>query len=389
MKFRPIVSILAAVAFVLAAAMAWSAASAATAKPAAPTPSTEDQACLDCHGSEAAAAAHAKDGRKASVVSAEAYARSLHADVGCSGCHEAITLPAHPGKAAPASNAKAEKADPSKVCRSCHAKIAKAYDRSFHAQRMRAGKSGPVCSDCHAAHEITRASAHDGTNHSCGTCHDDAADTHRAWLPNAARHLQTVACNACHSPQALALVDLRLSPVQGAASSATSSAAPSAPAASSASASFEQLAEQIDRNHDGLDAHEFRLLLEALQRQGTPVKVSGRIEPRSRVQAHLLPEKARAVRDCFACHDQDAAPYKQVTVSMLDAEGTPVHYDAQREILTSAVTIEALKGFYVLGGTRMSQLDLLLALCLGVGVSVPALHFVARRLWGRSRKHEE
>lgn len=352
------------------------AASTAAPATAAPALSAEDRACLECHGSEDAAAKHAKDGRKAGVVPAEAYARSLHADVGCSGCHESITLPEHPDKSAAAKDPKAEKATLNQVCRSCHRKIAKAYDRSFHAQRMLKGKSGPACSDCHAAHEITQAGAHGGTNSGCSPCHDDAADTHRVWLPNAVRHLQTVACNGCHSPLALTQVDLRLS-------------AATRTAAGGAETTFEKLAQQADRNRDGLDAGEFRALLEALSRQGTPVTVGGRIEPRSRVEAHQLPEAARAVRDCFACHDRDASPYKRVTVSMLDADGAPVYYDAHQDILTSAITIEALKGFYVLGGTRMSQLDLLLALTLGIGISVPALHFIARRVWGRARKHQD
>lgn len=338
--------------------------------------SADDQACLECHGSEEAAAKHTRDERKPGVVAAAAYARSLHADFGCTGCHEDVKVPAHPGKTAPAKSAKARKLAMTQVCRGCHAKIAKAYDRSVHAQRIQAGQSGPGCSHCHVAHEVTHTARHDGTNNSCSPCHDDAADVHREWLPNAARHLQTVACNACHSPLALAQVNLRLT------------VKPGAVVVSDAIKPFEQMAEELDTNHDGLDAHEFRMLLEALEQQGTPVTVGGRIETRNRIQAHMLPEKERAVRECFACHDKDAPPYKRVTVSMLDAEGTPVHYDAQREVLTSAATIEALKGFYVLGGTRMSQLDLMLALCLGVGISIPALHFVARRFMSRSRKNK-
>ncbi|CAD5372801.1 conserved exported hypothetical protein [Rubrivivax sp. A210] len=328
-----------------------------------------DRACLDCHGSDAKPQ---PDGRKAATVDTSAYLHSVHGDAGCDSCHETITLPGHPGKAVADAPAR-RKASVSAVCRSCHAKIVKAYDRSFHAERLRAKvKSAPDCDGCHSPHAITTASVQDGTKNACLACHDDPAATHKVWLPNAARHMQTVACAACHAPEAQPRVDLRLVDTD-------------APAGSALAGRFEILAKLADTRNDGLDAHEFRALLQALEREGAKVTVQGRIELKSGVQAHALPDKTRALRDCYACHDQDAAPYKSVAVSMLDAGGGPVRVEAQREILSSAVTIEALRGFYALGGTRLAQLDLLLALGLGLGVSVPGLHFITRRLMRRSQ----
>lgn len=330
--------------------------------------SAADRACLDCHGSEDNATRHARDGRKAPVIGQAAYARSVHGEVGCDGCHDSIALPAHPGKLLPVKDAQAKPPAVGEVCRSCHGKVVKAYERSFHAQRLLAGrKKAPDCNDCHTPHAVTPASVQDGPKNVCLDCHDDPAESHQAWLPNAARHLQAVACVACHAPGALPRVDLRLAATGG----------------GDLSGSFEELAKAADANHDGLDAHEFRALLASLERQGTPVAVRGRIELRSGVQAHGLPDKAGALRDCFGCHDPGAPPYKSVSVSTLDAQGAPLRYDAQREILTSAITIEALKGFYVLGGTRLAQLDVLLALGLVFGISVPGLHFGARRVLRR------
>ena len=339
--------------------------------------SASDRACLACHGSEENAARHAKDGRKAQLVDVAAYARSVHGDVGCDGCHDAIALPGHPGQPRAADDAKSNAIDGTQVCRACHAKIVKAYKLSYHAELRQAGKkSSPDCTGCHAPHAVTAASVQDGPNNVCLSCHADATVSHQVWLPNAARHLQTVACAACHAPEAQPQVDLRL--VNAA-----------APAGSDFAGHFEQWAQQADVQHDGLDAHEFRALLETIGRQGVKVAVHGRIELRSGIQAHWMPAKARALRDCFRCHDQDAPPYKRVTVSTLDASGGPVRHDAQREVLTSAITLEALKGFYALGGTRLTQLDWLLALALGAGISVPLLHFVARRILRRSAQHKE
>ncbi len=335
--------------------------------------SADDHACLDCHGE-----GQAKDGRQAQRIDAVAYSGSVHGDAGCVSCHDEIKLPAHPGKARAAGEV--QRKPPGAVipmCRGCHAKVVKAFDRSFHAERLRAkSRSAPDCNGCHTPHAVSSASVQDGPKNACLSCHDDPAQTHRSWLPNAARHLEAVACAACHAPEGLTRTDLRLAVKRGAAGGHIAEL-------------FEPLAAKIDANHDGLDAHEFRALIEALEQQGFKVAVRGRIELRNGIQAHWLPEKSRALRDCFGCHDEDAPPYKSVTVSTLDERGGPVRYDAQREILTSAITIEALKGFYALGGTRLASLDLLLALGLGIGVSVPALHLLVRRLLARPHPHTE
>lgn len=362
---------------VIAIAAALLPAGAAWAADAQSALSDADQACLECHGSEDNAAKNAQDGRKAQVVDVKAYSHSVHGDVGCDGCHDSIKLPAHPPKVLPVKDPGRRAADVGQACRRCHAKVVRVYATSVHAERWRARtKSAPDCGDCHTPHAMTTASVQDGPRNACLACHKDPAGLHKAWLPNAERHLQAVACAACHSPDALPRVDLRL---------VTKAAAPTIDLA----VTFKQLAEKTDANHDGLDAQEFQALLDALERNATPVAVRGRIDLRNGIQAHWMPVKARALRDCFACHDRAAAPYKNVTVSMLDASDGPVRYDAHREVLTSAITVEALKGFYVLGGTRLAPLDLLLALGLGVGISVPLLHYVARRLLRRPSKNKE
>jgi hypothetical protein len=344
----------------------------------------DDRACLECHGPQepgapgspgapgAARAKQVEDGRKVPLIDVPTYLSSVHGDAGCISCHDEVKLPAHPGK--PRAAGEVPRKAPGTVipmCRSCHAKVVKAFDRSFHAERVRArSRSAPDCNGCHAPHAVTTASVQEGPKNACLECHDDPAQTHRSWLPNAARHMETVACAACHAPEALLRTDLRLSVKSG-------------PEGGSIAERFEPLATKIDANRDGLDAYEFRTLIEALEQQGFKIAVRGRIELRSGIQAHWLPEKSRAMRDCFGCHDEDAPPYKSVTVSTLDSQGGPVRHDAQREILTSAITIEALRGFYALGGTRLAALDLVLMLGLGLGISVPALHLFVRRLFVR------
>ena len=339
--------------------------------------SEDDQACLECHGSEEGAAKNTLGERKPRVINPEVFAHSVHGTVGCDGCHPKIKLPAHPRKTLPAKYAKPTATDRNQICRSCHEKVVKAHEQSVHARKAREGDTAaPSCGDCHTPHAVTSASVQDGPKNACIGCHDETVEQHQRWLPNAALHLQTVACAACHAPDALRRVDLRI-------------AVTPATLTPEIASRFEKYAKAADKNHDGLDAREFRDLLEAISRDGAQPVVRGRLELRGGVPAHALPDKARALRECFDCHDDDAAPFKSVVVSMLDADGGPIRYDAQRDILTSAVSAQALKGFYAIGGTRLEQLDLLLGLGLVLGISVPALHLIARRLFRQSKKNKD
>jgi hypothetical protein len=180
-----------------------------------------------------------------------------------------------------------------------------------------------------------------------------------------------VACAACHAPDALRKVDLRIY-------------AGTQPLIDrNGLLQFEQRARAADANHDGLDAKELSALLADLESAGEEVSLRGHLELRSGIDAHELPAKARALRDCVKCHDESAAPFQFLTVSSLDADGRPVRYDAQKDVLSSALTWDALRGFYAIGGTRLKALDILLALGLLGGIAVPALHLLVRRMFRR------
>jgi predicted CXXCH cytochrome family protein len=339
--------------------------------------SEDDQACLECHGSEEGAAKNTLDDRKPRVINPEVFAHSVHGTVGCDGCHPKIKLPAHPRKTRAAKDPGKPAADANLICRSCHEKVVKAHERSIHASKRNEGDTAaPTCSDCHTPHAVTPASVQDGPKNVCNGCHNETVQQHQRWLSNAERHLQTVACAACHAPDALRRIDLRI-------------AVTPASLTKGVAGRFEKYAKGVDKNRDGLDALEFRDLLAAMQADGAKPVVRGRLELRGGVQAHAMPDKSTALRECFDCHDDDAAPFKSVVVSMLDEDGAPVRYDAQRDILTSAVSAEALKGFYAIGGTRIAMLDLLLALGFGVGIAVPALHLIARRYFRRPSESKD
>lgn len=367
--------------FVAALAVAWfgvlPAADAAKSGKAAEGLTDADKVCVACHdpgGSGAAKPAPCAEGRQA--FDGRTFERSLHGSIGCEGCHDDITMPDHPAnvKRMAENSCKFVKAR-SEACRACHGRVSKAYDRSLHAVSLREGKEGsPVCADCHKPHAVTPASVQDGLKNACVGCHADTVAHHEKWLPNAASHMRAVACSACHAPAALRRVDLRL---QRNGQPLTDTGG---------SLRFEERARAADANADGLDANELRALLADLESDGPKVVLKGRVELRTGQDAHELPAKAQAIRDCVKCHDEDAAPFQSVTLSILDADGRPVRYDAHKEVLGSAITWDAMRGFYAIGGTRFKLLDYILVIGLAGGIAVPGLHYAVRRLMARRAK---
>jgi hypothetical protein len=180
---------------------------------------------------------------------------------------------------------------------------------------------------------VTPPAARDGPDNPCLVCHADAAAQHASWLPNAGRHVDTVACAACHVPDAMRRVDLRLH------------ASGQPLRVRDGAEQFARRARTADADHNGRDASELRALLAEFERDVGSVSLRGGVELRSGIDAHELPPKQQVLR-LRRCHDADAPLFRFVTVSVLDTDGRPVRYDAHREILSAALTWEAPRGFY-------------------------------------------
>ena len=334
-----------------------------------------DQACIACHTNKGLALNFANGDTVSAVVDETTFRRSVHGAVGCIGCHPAVDLRDHPRGATPFATARHYALERNQSCRACHARVFRIHEGSVHAIRLREGNTAaPACGDCHRPHDVTPASVQDGPRNACTGCHGDTTSTHEQWLPNAASHLRSVACLACHAAEAVRGIELRLHVgdrrlVDG-----------------DGTLGFDRRARAADANHDGLDAGELRALFAGLEQDGHAVSLRGHVALRSGMEAHELSPRALAIKDCRRCHDERAVPFQYVTVSALDAEGRPVRYDAHKSILGSSVAWEALRGFYAIGGTRIKMLDVALALGLAGGIAVPALHFAVRRLWRRPSK---
>jgi len=400
-------------------------AGAARAADAPPAPSAEDKNCLACHGQEGMSKSFAKGGSVALHVKGREFAASVHGPMGCASCHADVDLKNHPGGGKAFDTARAFSIAQAEVCRQCHDEKAKLFEGSVHAGVLRAGNlAAPVCTDCHGAHAVVRQAAvpaandvscrnchadifdayagsphgkafgkpgvkapicadchraHDvspaatgtGLRDACLACHQGATEAHAKWLPNSKHHLDVVSCPACHAPTSQKRVDLRLyDPV--AKRSVTEKDGPSslngAPSGNAA-----------------LDAKALSDLLRGVDREGRPGKMTlvGRLEVRSGAEAHMLTAKEEAIKDCVVCHRKGADPFQQVTISIVGPDGRPIRYEAQQDVLHGPTSVDALSGFYAIGSTRIGILDVLVALALLGGISVPVVHLVLRRIMRR------
>ena len=310
----------------------------------------EAQACLACHSSEAAP-----------KVDGAGFAKSVHNALGCTGCHAGVEVGKHPGAGKP------ERVS----CAGCHDESTKHYQASVHAaQRAKGNDAAPACTACHAPHEVSAAAVGEGLKDACLGCHAAAVETHQKWLPNTARHLEVVSCAACHAPAVQRKVDLRLH--DGVAKKRVSE---------ELVPGFGDQVKKLDKDGKGLDPAQLRSLLAHIEQAGKVVQpvLIGRIEIRNGAESHQLAAKAGAVRDCQRCHRAGAEPFQAVTVSVLGADGKTLRYEAQKEVLSSPTSVESVRGFYAIGGTRIGLLDVLLALALLAGISAPLVHLALRR----------
>ena len=145
--------------------------SALAADPAAAPPpaalSAADQTCLGCHGM-AGVEKPLSSGETLSLhIAGDSFAQSVHAALGCTGCHTDINLASHP----PASNSIASKRAFSiamvQVCRTCHADK---FEQVGEKRACRAGqRRQPGCPDLH---RLPFAACHD---QGCGCVDGDGA----------------------------------------------------------------------------------------------------------------------------------------------------------------------------------------------------------------------
>jgi hypothetical protein len=393
----------------------------------AEAPSTSDQ-CLACHGTPGLQKT-LDDGDTLSLqIDGDHFGQSVHSALGCTGCHAEIHLDSHP----PAANRIASKAAFStttvQICRTCHTQEFEQWERSVRASLVREGNpsapictschaphammqgaagsmetvpckschsviftaystsvhgilrnggaaQAPLCFDCHGAHDVAVPSAGSGRKDVCLGCHTEALDSHRSWLPDVDLHFGVVSCPVCHTPQAQRVVNLIL----------FNSATQKEVAEPVGIPQFERLTGTATASKPGLDPTTLMTLLTTLNNQGVEGKTSirGRLEVRTGVEDHQLTFASKAISDCGICHRQGAAAFQSVEVSVAGPAGIPIRYDANKEVLSSVLSLDSVGGFYAIGGTRVTVLDVLFVLALVGGIGWSAFHMTARWVFRR------
>jgi hypothetical protein len=315
--------------------------------------------CLGCHGQPGLKKTLEKGEVLDLHVAADAFGGSVHAPLGCAGCHADISLKSHPAKTRKFETARSYAMQAVEACKTCHEPISAAYLKSTHGIAREGG--APICSDCHKVHE-QRPTALAAAKDTCMTCHTQAIVAHQRWLPNAARHFEVVSCAACHSPGAQKKVDLRLYDASG-----NEVRAPAAV--------------------PGKGPLDDKALAEYVRGASRDAKVTlvGRLEVPDGAQLHAIGTGAGAIKECTTCHRKGAEPFRSVTLSLLEPDGRRTRYEAHANVLQAPSSVDSVRDFYVIGGTRIQLLDILLALVLLAGISGPILHFAIRRL-ARRRK---
>jgi len=239
----------------------------------------------------------------------------------------------------------------------------------------------PICADCHSAHDVNAVAAVDHLQSTCLDCHDGASVAHEQWLPNAKMHMTSVSCAACHSPVAERRIDLQLYDNLEQVPVGTNEDHPE----------IQDRLVEIDESDDGLDPLELWKLVRLSTNEGkaTNVTLRGRMEVTRGVDAHRLAPRADAVRSCDTCHQGNSEAFQNVTVSISSPDGQKQRFEADSEVLNSAISVDSVGGFYAPGGTRIKLLDGLLALAIFGGLAVPIGHITLGKILRKKKNTEQ
>jgi hypothetical protein len=395
-----------------------------------------DARCVKCHSR--GLKKKLEDGEVLSLkVDAEAFGTSVHSVIGCTGCHRDVAKGRHPSRQ-PIESRRSYSFEKNETCRQCHRAKYEAYDGSIHANLVRAGSDkAPLCSDCHSAHAIQRHetydrdsgepcskchtdiftayeesvhgtarregnriradhfespvcadchSAHDisavaSTGYlvsTCMSCHEVAELAHEQWLPNAPMHMKSVGCSACHAPDAGLRVDLQLwDQVNQQAVGAEERYAP-----------LRATLAEIGNEDGGISSLDLWKLIRLTKADGEniDVRLRGRLEVATGMDAHRLQDSGQATRTCENCHDGDSVAFDKVTVSITRADGRKERFEADKAVLSSVLSVDSISGFYAPGGTRIKLLDYLLVLAVLGGLAVPVVHVSLGKIIRRKMK---
>jgi len=401
--------------------------------------SKETRACLTCHDKPGESKKLDNGETLSLYISAAKFSHSMHGETDCEDCHSGIEAKTHGKVKTPVASKRQVTLDMRESCRECHKKNFKSYEDSLHAalvkqgpeagrkeapvcsdchnphtqtstkevmplaevpcakchdaifkayaqdvhglERVAKGKSAPICADCHKAHDVKAASLGTTVRDACLSCHDNAVAQHKEWLPNTLRHFEAISCPVCHNPDAKRRVNLRLFDQDSGLQMREKVGVPQ----------FERLTLQADANNLGLDERALWSLLNEFSKGDKPgnTVLRGRLEVMSGVEAHQISEKTRAIKDCDTCHRAGAPAFQSVSLTIAGPDGQPLRHMVQKDVLTSLLATQSIRGFYAIGSTRIQWLDILLVLVVIGSCCVPLAHMGMNRLFKNFRERQD
>ena len=122
----------------------------------------------------------------------------------CNDCHGAHGIKRNVDRDSPINHANV-----AKTCGKCHVGVEEIYNASVHGKLLAAGdQRGPVCIDCHSAHQISNPTGNNFkavSDERCGKCHADRLEHYRETYHGKAMMLgkpnsapEVAACYDCH-----------------------------------------------------------------------------------------------------------------------------------------------------------------------------------------------
>jgi predicted CXXCH cytochrome family protein len=271
-------------------------------------------------------------------------------------------------------------------CNKCHQDMKSSYEASIHNKaRMKGNQNAPMCSSCHNAHDVQSTKMTAKIKDACLACHKNAEDKHKKWLYNpplklrtfTELHFNTVACAACHAPDAGRGIYLNLYDRK------TGKPFPEEELLKLFDTDAAGLMSKIDMNKDGsIDSVEAWNLFKYLFTKGASTTLIGKMDVSTATEAHNIADKTKAVKDCGACHNPDSPFFKDVFLVIRKADGRPTVFNAKQDVLgkdlKSVYAIVPTTKFYVLGSTNLKLWDILFIVALIGGIAVPIGHLTLR-----------
>ena len=323
----------------------------------------ENEKCMNCHGQREI---KSLAGNNVYIDQAK-FLSTTHAIVGCSSCHDRVSS-GHPGDGSAPARA---------TCGECHSPIFAEYSKSTHGSKAR-------CNDCHNPHDVKLPifMSGDEINSKCAKCHDarKTVQSHSKWLPQAELHIDSLLCITCHTGSQDYVITMSIeSRLPGSRDTFKTATYEEL----SKLTKDEHIGRLIDLNGDNIiSMEELRVFNHHLR--GKNMRLWGMMTPEIVTHSYQILENRW---DCTFCHASGPKAMQKSFIAFPEKNG-----GYTRLAVEKGAILDILYGtpdFYMLGSTRSTALNIIGALIVAAGLSMPVGHGFFRLLTRTNRKEHD